>query len=239
MKTIFVTGTDTGVGKTTVSAGLAAFLSVKKGFDVGVMKPFESGMSKSENLVTRDAALLKFASGTSDTLEQITPYRFEAPLAPQPAAELEHVSIDISVITEAFERMKKSHDILVVEGAGGVLVPITKDFFYADLIRLLNIPVLVVARLGLGTINHTLLTVNYLQSAGVSVVGVALNNVDGSMDEATRTNPEILSQYLSVPVVGILPYLEGCQPDSKMDREFFADMFTKYVKTEKVLSALV
>lgn len=238
LKTVFITGTDTEVGKTAVSAGLAAYLSIRKRMDVGVMKPFESGVAKSANPVLRDASLLKFASGTGDTLDEITPYRFEAPLAPLPASEREGMSIDISLVSDVFRRLKTSHDVLIVEGAGGILVPITRDFFFTDLMKLWSVPVLVVARLGLGTINHTLLTVKYLQTAGIHVIGVVLNNAEGSTDDSAESNPEMLAHFMDVPVLGIFPHVQGLQTSEKAGREFLADLCMRYIDTESILSSL-
>ena len=209
MKAIFITGTDTGVGKTAVSASLAAFLSLKKELNVGVMKPFESGLARTgRDELTCDARLLKEASGTKDSLQEISPFTFEAPLAPEAAAKLENIVIDIDKVNRTFWQLLERHEVLIVEGAGGVLVPISEGFFFCDLMKAWDIPVIIVSRLGLGTINHTLLTNIYLQSMGISVLGVILNDIDGVRDIAAKTNPEMLQQYLNVPILGIFPHLE-------------------------------
>jgi dethiobiotin synthetase len=125
VKAIFITGTDTGVGKTAISASLAAFFSLKKELNVGVMKPFESGLARTgRDESVSDARLLKEASGTSDTLEEINPYTFETPLAPEAAAKQENVVIDIDKVSKTFQKLRERHNVLVIEGAGGVLVPI-------------------------------------------------------------------------------------------------------------------
>jgi dethiobiotin synthetase len=231
MNALFVTGTDTGVGKTFVSASLAAYLSVRKKMNVGVMKPFESGLSKrGKDLLPWDAICLREASGSTDDLDLISPYTFEAPLAPEVASSLEHVKIDIGVLDRIYKKLLEAHDLLVIEGAGGVLVPITKGFFYADLIERWKVPTLVVSRLGLGTINHTLLTCNYLQSRGVTVAGVILNNSLGMNDLAAETNPEILRRYLNVPVLGVFPHREGLLCEG-MDRHLMAEVFESHIDT--------
>ena len=235
MKAIFITGTDTGVGKTAISASLAAFLSLKKELNVGVMKPFESGLSKTgEDGPACDARFLKEASGTSDSLDEISPYTFEAPLAPEAAAKLENIVIDIDMVNRTFQRLRERHDVLVVEGAGGVLVPISKGFFFCDLIKAWDIPVIIVSRLGLGTINHTLLTNVFLQSMGISVLGVILNDTEGVNDIAAKTNPEMLQQYLNVPILGIFPHLEEHTRET-MKREFLADTFADHIDTETIM----
>jgi dethiobiotin synthetase len=238
VKAIFITGTDTGVGKTAISASLSAFLSLKKELDVGVMKPFESGLSRSDgDRPACDARSLKKASGTSDTLDEINPYTFKAPLAPEVAAKLENVVIDIDVVNRTFQGLLERHDVLIVEGAGGVLVPISPGFFFCDLIKTWDIPVIIVSRLGLGTINHTLLTNIFLQSMGISVLGVILNDTEGVDDIAAKTNPEMLRQYLNVPILGIFPYLEEHARET-MERGLLADIFADHVDTEAIMQTL-
>jgi dethiobiotin synthetase len=238
VKAIFVTGTDTGVGKTVISASLAAFLSSRKELNVGVMKPFECGLSKSDgDGPASDARYLKKASGAIDTLEEINPYTFKAPLAPEAAAKLENVVIDIDAVNRTFQSLLERHDVLVVEGAGGVLVPISTGFFFCDLIKAWDIPVIVVSRLGLGTINHTLLTNIFLQSMGISVLGVILNDTEGADDMAAETNPEMLRQYLNVPILGIFPHLEE-RTGGAMERGLLADIFADHIDTEAIMNAV-
>ena len=136
MKAFFITGTDTGVGKTVVTSAVAAYCSLKRHLDVGVMKPFESGLPvRAGDHPSGDALFLKEASGSRDALSVIRPYAFEAPLAPEAASEREHVEIDIAVVDAMYRRLAQSHDVLLVEGAGGILVPIRRDFFFVDLAK--------------------------------------------------------------------------------------------------------
>ena len=228
MKSIFVTGTDTGVGKTIISSGIAAYLSTRKGLDVGVMKPFESGIETTGERKCGDTWTLKEASGSEDTVNEINPYLFKAPLAPEAAASLEKAVIDMELVTSAYNKLAARHDVVIVEGAGGLLVPITDGFFYADLIRVWNIPVIVVSRLTLGTINHTLLTCGHLRSMGVKVIGVVLNDTEGENDIASQTNPAMLKKYLDVPLLGVFPHT----PDlfkKGVDRERLADLFARNI----------
>jgi dethiobiotin synthetase len=238
VKTIFITGTDTGVGKTAVSAGLCAFLSLRKRLDVGVMKPFESGLPKlSKSELSCDARFLKEASGSRDALSEISPYTFEAPLAPETAARQENIIIDMDVVNATHERLLAQHDILVVEGAGGVFVPIKKRFFFADLMKAWNVPVIIVSRLGLGTINHTLLTHAFLQSKGIKVLGVILNDREGDKGPAAETNPEMLREYLNVPVFGIFPHTKEIL-NGTMSRESLAETFAANIDTQAILDLL-
>ncbi len=237
-KALFITGTDTGVGKTTVAASMAAFLSVRKGMDVGVMKPFESGLSKTnKDLLPWDAICLREASGSTDDLDDISPYTFEAPLAPEVAAGLEHVQIDIDVVDRIYKEILRKHDVVIIEGAGGVLVPIKKDFFYVDLIERWSVTTLVVSRISLGTINHTLLTCGYLESRGIKVAGIILNNGDGTNDLAAKTNPEVLKRYVKAPMLGIFPYSKTLLREG-MDRELLAETFARHIDTEAMLKRM-
>ncbi len=238
MKAIFITGTDTGVGKTIISASICAFLSLKRELDVGVMKPFESGLPAiGRDRLPRDAAFLRMASGAKDALDEINPYVFEAALSPEAASNLEHVDIDIHKVGRIFTLLCERHDILVVEGAGGVLVPIREGFHFADLIKSWDTPVIVVSRLGLGTINHTLLTNAFLQSMGIPVLGVILNNSNGEDDIAAKTNPDMLRRYLNVPIFGIFPHID-LPPVETAIRELLADTFARHINTEAVMRAI-
>ena len=220
MKDFFVTGTDTGIGKTTVTSGLAAFCAIIKGMDVGVMKPFEPGLSLyGKDRLPWDAISLKEASGSEDDLALINPYAFDANMAPGAAAELEHVQIDLEHLDKIYKALSSKHEILFIEGAGGVLAPITRNFFFSDLMKRWKSTAIVVARLGIGTINHTLLTCRFLKSEGIPVAGVIFNDVGGKADVATKTNPEVLSRYLDVPILGVFPHLPG---SGTSDRELLA-----------------
>jgi dethiobiotin synthetase len=236
MKVIFVTGTDTGIGKTVISSAISAFFSLRKQMNVGVMKPFECGLSKTDkDLLPWDAICLREASGSNDDLNTISPYTLEAPVAPEVAAMLEHVNIDINMVDKIYHSLAKSHDLLVIEGAGGVLVPIKENFFFADLIQKWNAPTLIVSRLGLGTINHTLLTNHLLKERGIKVIGVILNNTDGLGDLPAQTNPDILRKYLDVPVLGIFPHVKDLLKGS-VDRERMADILAKNINTDALLN---
>lgn len=235
MKTIFVAGTDTGIGKTIVTSALAAYCALDRHMDVGVMKPFESGLTlHGKDLLPWDAITLKEAAGSQDDLSLVNPYAFEAPLAPETAAELEHVQVDLDRLDRIYEQLAHAHDILFVEEAGGILVPLTRNFFYTDLIKRWRIPVLVVARLGLGTINHTLLTCRCLKQEGIQVIGVVLNDLEGTRDLAARTNPEILGRYLDVPLLGLFPHLDPA-PEGLPNRTLLAELAEKHIEINRLL----
>jgi dethiobiotin synthetase len=204
---IFVTGTDTGVGKTVVAAGLAVALR-EKGFDVGVMKPVESGcVRENGRLMPEDAILLREAAGCNDALETINPYALEYPLAPAIAAELEGVDMGLSTIKRAYETLAARHQLVIVEGAGGALVPLTRDHFMADMAKELRIPMLIVCGANLGVISHTLLTHYYAEHEGISVVGVIMKDVSETKGLAEMTNPDAIRRWLRAPFLGAIPYL--------------------------------
>jgi len=211
---IFITGTDTGVGKTIVAAGLAAILS-EAGLDVGVMKPVETGCSLNADgtLFPADGEFLRQMSGTHDPLSLIAPYRFKEPLAPGVAAELEGKNISIQDVVNKFKQISRNHNHVLIEGAGGLLVPLSRNFLMVDLIKRLGLPVLIVARASLGTINHTLLTVRAAQAAKISVAGLIVNNVSPESGLASRTNPGMIARLTKIPVWGILPYRKGLKAE--------------------------
>ena len=204
---IFITGTDTGVGKTFVGAGLAAALR-EKGIDVGVMKPAETGCGfRNGMLVPRDALKLIKAGEVDDPLDLVNPYRFGAPLAPAIAAAREGKTIEIRRIVSAFRALARKHACMVVEGAGGIMVPLTTNHQYLDLAGVLNLPVLVVARPGLGTINHTLLTIMALRSRSLRVAGIVINHRSKKVSGlAERTGPPVIERLSGVPIIGHVTY---------------------------------
>jgi dethiobiotin synthetase len=214
MQGVFVTGTDTGVGKTLVAGALAAAARLS-GARVGVFKPCESGCVRPDgSIYAADAAFLKRMSGSPAALEQICPYRLSEPLAPAVAAERENVSISTGHIEEIFWQLCAGCDAMIAEGAGGLLVPMADGVLTLDIIRLLGLPVLVVARLSLGTINHCLLTVRQLQAARVPLTGIVFSRTQEQMTAAEQTNPAVLQRYTDAPVLGCLPFLSPAQQEN-------------------------
>lgn len=208
-KAFMITGTDTGVGKTLIACALAAEFH-RRGLRVGVMKPVETGVGNAAAFPrASDAARLKQFSASPMPIHVICPYRFRAPLAPWVAARMEHRSIPFNRLCASARSISQSHDVTMIESAGGLLVPLTRGHSYRDLARSLNIPILIVARLGLGTINHTLLTLEAARRAGVRVLGIVLNNADGNVGLAQRRNPDTLRNLAGAPLLGVFPHLPG------------------------------
>lgn len=193
---IFITGTDTGVGKTIVTAALGLALQ-KQGLNVGVMKPFQCSGN--------DAQFLVKTLGIKDDIKLVNPYYADEPLAPGIAFKRKKEKINLKKVFAAYQELKKRHDILLVEGAGGLLVPIKDKYLVADLIKDLNIPAIIVARAGLGTINHALLTEKHALKADIDILGVVINGYRGN-NLAEKTNPKVLRQLLSVPILAVLPF---------------------------------
>lgn len=221
-KGVFITGTDTGVGKTIVSAILVRSL-LKKGFSVGVMKPIETGClrikddDENEILYPSDGSFLKRVASLDESLDLITPFKFELPLAPMVASDIEGMSLDIRDILDSYNILKDRYDFMIIEGVGGILVPIMrikagssekKIYFVSDLIKDFDLPALVVTRPGLGTINHTLLTVDYLLKEGIDVKGIVINYHRLPEDTiAEKTNPSVLKEICPVPLLATFPFL--------------------------------
>ena len=207
IKGIFITGTDTGVGKTFVASGIACALRAR-GIDVGVMKPFETGCrSRDGKLIPADAMTLMRSAEAADPLDLVNPYRFRAPLAPMVAAQQEGRTIETRKVKKAFRALTKMHEFLIVEGAGGIMVPLTSRTSYLDLAAELRLPVLIIARPGLGTINHTLLTIMALRARRVPIAGTVFNHsTDGRQGPAERTNPAVIEHLSGVPVLGQVRY---------------------------------
>jgi len=211
-KGFFITGTDTGVGKTVIAGAVIKAIHAQ-GLNVCGMKPVETGCSRiGNNLYPSDGLFLKKVAGMDENINQITPYCFEAAVAPSLASEMEGRPISTDIIIEKFHDLLQRYHAVVVEGVGGILVPIRKDYFVIDLIRELELPVIVVARATLGTLNHALLTVNYALKEGLRVSGIVINftrRSEGTVSE--NTNPLVLQQLSPVPVLGVFPYLDNLE----------------------------
>jgi dethiobiotin synthetase len=196
---LFVTGTDTGVGKSVVACALARALRAQ-GIDVGAMKPIETGVGPEG---PADALALRAAAGVDDPIGDICPARFALPAAPAVAAEAEGRVVERAQIREAVARLRARHAFLLVEGAGGILVPLGAGATMADLAAELGFPVLVVARGRLGTINHTLLTLEALERRRLALAGVVLSHAEAPSAGDAR-NLEALRTALAERLVGEL-----------------------------------
>jgi len=223
-KGIFITGTDTGVGKTVVTFVLGTLLQ-EKGFDVGVMKPVQCG--------GHDSEFLKKSLNIKDNLNDINPFCAYEPLSPHIAFKRQRKTIRVEKIIQGYHQLQARHNIVLVEGAGGLLVPIKKKYLVADLAHDLGLEVIIVSRLGLGTINHTLLTVRQVRQQGLRVSGIIFSvNYSRKFGIAERTNPEIIQRLSGVPVLGIIPYLR------KFNRKEVVKRCLPRINVEEILTSL-
>ena len=205
---VFVTGTDTGCGKTTVAVGVTAAFA-RRGLRVAAMKPCETGDGD-------DALRLMRACGRSIDASLVNPYRFALPAAPELAARREHAEVDIARIEAAYRSLAADADAVVVEGAGGLLVPLARGFSMADLATRLELPVLLVARTGLGTINHTLLSVEAIRRRGLRLLGVVFSQTNDRVGDEEAESLEIIVRDGELRSFGVLPCLvRGTIADEK------------------------
>ncbi len=224
-KGIFITATDTGVGKTVVS-GMIIRAMVLRGIKVAAMKPFETGCQRQGGkLVPSDGLFLRDMAEMDDSIDIVTPVRFELPLAPIIASKLEKKPVDLEKFSSAYEYLRNRYNFMVIEGVGGIHVPIAYGkgephfeklsvIYVSDIIKKLNLPVIIVSRPTLGTINHTLLTVEHALKKGLKVLGIIINynNAPGA-DISEETNPHIIAELSPTPVLGILPHCPNFDKD--------------------------
>jgi len=190
---LFITGTDTDAGKTYVSALLVRALR-KAGFDTAPMKPFCCGARD-------DAEALYVACEGCEPLDSINPVYYRTPAAPYTAAKMENQPADLALINETFRGLRARHRSLIVEGVGGWMCPIAKDYYVADLAAEFGLPVAVVVRNRLGALNHALLTVRDIQARGLPFAGIIFNRVEAENDIAAATNRALLEDLLEAPVL--------------------------------------
>ncbi len=219
-KGIFIIGTDTGVGKTVVGAGLALCLR-DRGIKVGVMKPVATGcMSSNRHLYSQDAIYL-FEAAENEYPLLSNPIRFRNPLAPHVASQIEKKPVDLKKIFWAYREIRQIYDFIIVEGIGGLLVPFSDNYFVADLVKEFALPVVIVARTGLGTINHTLLTVQAARNRGLSIKGIILNGMpQANFSVAELTNPRIIQDLTGLPILGVIPQMD----DVNVERLMFGSL---------------
>jgi dethiobiotin synthetase len=201
----FITGTDTGVGKTVVAAALARHLR-DRGLRVGVLKPVTSGaVAREGRLVSEDAELLCWASGCTAHDRDMAPFLLPEPLAPSEAAARAGIEISVPSIEQAYARLTACHDVTIVEGAGGLLVPLADELLVADLAGRLALPLIIVARAGLGTVNHTLMTCECARARNLAISGIIINGMTQPPSPAEEYAPRLIERYSGLPVLATLP----------------------------------
>ncbi len=204
---LFITATDTGVGKTLI-AGIIAKLLTQQGKSVGVFKPFATGCrSVRGKLISEDAEFLNWCIDNKLTQDIISPVRFRIPASPLACEKAENKKADLKKVFAAYKYICRNNDFVIVEGIGGVKVPITSNYDVLDYATVLKLPVVVVARAKLGTINHTLLTIEAIRQKGLSLAGIVINGYDdATKDYAEKTNAEIIRKLAKVRILAVVPF---------------------------------
>lgn len=206
MNSLFVTGTDTDVGKTCIMAGLAAAIR-EMGVDVGIMKPFASGTAMAGRFKSEDAHILSCAAGTTDDEALVNPQFFPIPASPYTAWKNLGIRPDVGAVMSGFEELQKRHGMLLVEGMGGILAPIQKDYFVADMISQMGIPSVIICKSRIGTINHCIMTCNACTERNIPVRGIIINRYGGGYPAKELARD--LQDLTGIPVLGVIPHVRN------------------------------
>ncbi len=206
MKPLFITATDTDIGKTYVCAGLAHSLK-KLDIDVGIMKPFACGVKQKTGFSSNDLTMLSNASMVNDAEELLNPFFFPIPASPYTAAKNLGVKIDINYLMKCFRKLDKIHDVMLVEGIGGIMTPILKDYAIIDLIKDLEANTIIVTSSKIGTINHTIMTCDMCKNMKIPVKGLIINNFDSTGYPVSDLERD-LSALTDLPVLCSLPHMQ-------------------------------
>lgn len=216
MPGFFITGTDTGVGKTVVTASLLAALR-RRGVNAAPMKPVQTGCERiGDKLQAPDLDFCLRAAQMHpppEVYELMSPYRFEPACSPHLAARQADTKIDIKKIASAFDALGRQHDEILAEGAGGIMVPLGANAWTVQLVAALDLPVILVSRPGLGTLNHTLLTLTYLRSGGIRPAGIVfVETKKKAWGDIERDNLLTIQQHGEAPILGTVPFLGDLDP---------------------------
>jgi len=204
LKSLFITGTDTDVGKTYITAGLAVAFR-KMGIDVGVMKPFAAGTAQKKGYKSEDIVILSKAAKACDPEKLVNPQFFRIPASPYTAWKTLKTKPKISTILSSFKKLTKLHDMILVEGMGGIMTPILKNYYITNLIKEMKIPTVIVTRSKVGTVNHTIMTVKMCEKYKIPIKGIIINNFDKGypVKELKRD----LENLTGVKVLGSIPFI--------------------------------
>ena len=216
MKSIFITGTDTDVGKTYITAGLAVTLR-KMGLDIGVMKPFAAGNAQKNGFKSEDVEILSKAAQVNDPENLVNPQFFPIPASPFTAWKKLKIKPKIPAILKSFKKLSNLHEMLLIEGMGGVMTPILKDYYVANLIKEMKIPTIIVTRSKVGTVNHTIMTVKFCEKFKIPIKGIIINNFDKGYPVKQLKND--LEGLTGVKVLGSIPFLKNLS-DTSLYRTF-------------------
>ena len=212
MKSLFISGTDTDVGKTYVAAGLAVTLR-KMGVDVGVMKPFAAGNAQKKGFKSEDVEILANAAQVSDSENLLNPQFFPIAASPYTAWMNLKVKPRINSAISNFKTLSKIHSMMLVEGMGGIMTPILKNYFVVDLIKEMRTPAVLVTRTKIGTVNHTIMTVQMCRNYKIPIKGIIINDFD-SDGYKTRELTRDLKSLTQVPILGSIPFIKDMSDTS-------------------------
>ena len=216
LQSLFITGTDTDVGKTYITAGLAVVLR-KMDVDVGVMKPFAAGSAQKKGYKSEDIDILSRAAQVCDPENLVNPQFFPIPASPYTAWKKLKTKPKVSTILSSFKKLSKLHDMLLVEGMGGIMTPILKDYYITNLIKDMKIPTVLVTRSRVGTVNHTIMTVKMCEKYKIPVKGIIINNFDKGYPVKDLTKD--LQNLTGIPVLGSIPFIKDMS-DASLNRIF-------------------
>ena len=216
MKSIFITGTDTDVGKTYITAGLAVTLR-KMGVDIGVMKPFAAGNAQKNGFKSEDVEILSKSAQVTDPENLVNPQFFPIPASPYTAWKKLKIKPKIPTILKSFKKLSNLHEMLLIEGMGGVMTPILKDYYITNLIKEMKIPTIIVTRSKVGTVNHTIMTVKFCEKFKIPIKGIIINNFDKGYP--VKQLKKDLEGLTGVKVLGSIPFLKNLS-DTSLYRTF-------------------
>ena len=205
LNSIFITGTDTDVGKTYITAGLGVSLQ-KMGIDVGVMKPFAAGSAQKKGYKSEDVEILSRAAQVCDPENLVNPQFFPIPASPYTAWKNLKTKPKVSTVISSFKKLSKLHEMILVEGMGGIMTPILKDYYITNLIKEMKIPTVIVTRSKVGTVNHTIMTVKMCEKYKIPIKGIIINNFDKGYPIKNLTRD--LENLTDVPVLGSVPFIK-------------------------------
>ena len=225
MKSIFITGTDTDVGKTYITAGLAVTLR-KMGVDIGVMKPFAAGNAQKNGFKSEDVEILSKSAQVNDPENLVNPQFFPISASPYTAWKKLKIKPKIPTILKSFKKLSHLHEMLLIEGMGGVMTPILKDYYIANLIKEMKIPTIIVTRSKVGTVNHTIMTVKFCEKFKIPIKGIIINNFDKGYPVKQLKND--LEGLTGVKVLGSIPFLKNLS-DASLYRTFKKNIDMKMI----------
>jgi len=226
LKSLFIAGTDTDVGKTYITAGLGVVLR-KMGIDVGVMKPFAAGTAQKKGYKSEDIEIISRAAMACDPENLVNPQFFKIAASPYTAWKKLKTKPKVPTILSSFKKLTKLHDMMLVEGMGGIMTPILKDYYITNLIKDMKLPTVIVTRSKVGTVNHTIMTVKMCEKYKIPIKGIIINNFDKGYP--IKDLKSDLQNLTGVPVLGSIPFIKDMS-DTSLNR-----IFKKNIDFKKLL----